>query len=619
MIVISLDGTWKAKPDLANKGDSEEWYKPSNYNEKDKSLLDINIPNSFNILEGYEIFEGIFWHFYCFDLIQSDIDDSYDYFLNFKGSNYITNVWLNGDYLGKFEGGFTPFNLRIKSRLKANRNFLAVRVDSTRRKGQIPDYTFDWLNWGGIYRGVELLILNKNRVQDVKIKTTLNSTTECIIEVLYKTIGETSIRWEILDTDHTTILFEGTENKNSGEGSFSLTFKNPKLWCPDTPHLYYLKIYSTLSKTSDDLIFESTFGIRQIEIRGIYIYLNKRRFYLKGICLHEEYLPYGRTIPYKQREQDIKNMKSLGINALRTAHYSHDEDLIEICDKLGMLILEEIPVYWFCSYKGPKTFKVAARQMRNLIKRDINHPSVIWWSVGNEVPIERRDCKIFFKRMMDWTRRFDDTRIVTFVSNKMICDLTKRYADVGAINAYFGWYYGSPKMIKSIVDIIHVPIFNKPLFYTEFGAGAKYGFHAEYKEQVKFSEEKQLYVLDYTIRTLNSIDYLAGWFIWSYRDFRSFLRENEFQQGFNRKGIVSGEKNEKKLIYYRIPKIINETRKLIHFKLFSVLIWALLFPFAYIITYLIDFLFEIGQKKRMDSGKKLDAKRILKEKSNKSP
>ncbi len=609
---IELDGKWKCKADKGNVGIEEEWFKPKNYDPLENDLLDIHIPNSFNLLEGYDIYEGIFWHFHEFNLTYSEDKTSFNNFINFQGANYITQAWLNGVYLGEFHGGFTPFRFKITQQLKKKNNLLVVRTDNTRRKGQVPDYCFDWFNWGGIYRSVELLRLHKNRITDIVIKTTVKSLQESIIEIKYNIIGNLSFRWQILDTDHKSVLFEGDVLQKNRKGELSQIIKKPELWSPDNPNLYYLKVISKNPESSGEILYETHFGIRQIEIKGKYVYLNKKRIYFKGISLHEEYHPYGRTIPYEKREKDIKNMKSLGLNALRTAHYSHDEALNEIADNLGILILEEIPVYWFGDYKSNETFKVAAKQMRNLIKRDINHPSVVWWSVGNEVPIEMRECSRFFKRMMDWVRRFDDTRIVTFVSSRMFCDLTKRYADVGAINMYWGWYKGSVKMINTIVDIVHTPIFDKPLFYTEFGAGAKYGFHADQTRQKKFSEEKQLQVLDYTIRTLNSKDYIAGWFIWIYRDFRSLIKQEKYQKGFNRKGIVS-EKNQKKLMYYRLPHIINKKRKLISSRLISSLLWCIFFPFAYLLTYLGDVVGASGHIKRINKGKETERERLQKQ------
>jgi beta-glucuronidase len=515
-------------------------------------------------------------------------------------------VWLNGNYLGKHEGGFVPFEFNVNKVIKQSDNVLVVMTDNTRKHGQVPDFSFDWFNYGGIYRDVELLALPKNRVEDVVIKTILESRAKSRIEVGFKVHGNLSFQWQILDSDEQTVLFEGNFSEITDQGNFSVTFSNPQLWSPDTPNLYYLRILNEAGKE----LFNTHFGIREIEVKGNYVFLNKRVIYMKGVSLHEEQVPYGRTIPYEMREQDVKNMKALGFNALRTAHYSHDESLIDIADKLGILILEEVPVYWACDFKSNDVFKTAAKQARSLVKRDINHPSVIWWSVGNEVPIERIECARFMRRLMDWVRRFDDTRIVTYVSNKMICDLTKRHADIAAINLYFGWYYGSPKMVSTILDVMRTPIFNqKPIFYTEFGAGAKYGYRPGWEKQEKFSEEKQLHVLDYTIRTLNSKPYLAGWFIWIYRDFRSLLRQNEFQQGFNRKGIVS-DQNEKKLIAHRVPQILTRTRKLVNTKYLGVILWILLYPIAFLFTYITDLLMKYGQQNRIESGKKKDKARI---------
>ena len=378
MDAISFNGKWKCKPDPKNIGLKSEWFTPQNYKDSDVNLLDIEIPGSFNSLVGFEVYEGVFWHFYSFNLDSAKIKDKLDYYVRFKGSSYNTKVWVNGEYLGEHDGGFTPFQFKIKESLKTSKNLIAVRTDNTRRRGQLPDISFDWFNWGGIYRGVDLLLLNKNRLTDVVIKTPLKSRNECQIEVSYKIIGSVSFRWQILDIDQKNVLFEGNASDNTRVGRFLLTYNNPKLWSPENPNLYSIKLISTLPESKDEVFYESHFGIRQIEIQGVYVYLNKRKFYFKGICLHEEYMPYGRAIPYEKREEDIRNMKSLGLNALRTAHYSHDEDLMDIADKLGLLILEEIPVYWHCDFKSNETFKTAAKMMRNLIKRDNNHPSVGW-------------------------------------------------------------------------------------------------------------------------------------------------------------------------------------------------------------------------------------------------
>ncbi|TFG00660.1 MAG: hypothetical protein EU541_01615 [Promethearchaeota archaeon] len=608
---ISLSDNWKCKSDYDNVGIKERWYIPKNYDQNDPNLLNLEIPMSFNTLSRFEVYEGIFWHFYEFEINRDNLDE-YDFFkLNFEGSNYNTKVWLNGFFLGEHDGGFTPFYFNFKDHLNTSQNFIAVRTDNIRKNNRIPSISFDWFNWGGIYRDVSLEFVPRNRIKDIIIKTELESRRQALIEITFNVIGTLSIKWEILNSQQTKTLFKGNMEEISREGRISLTINNPKLWSPNNPYLYYLKISDS---TADEILYESNFGVREIEIKGTSIYLNKKRIFMKGVSLHEELLPYGRTIPYEERVKDIRSMKKMGFNALRTAHYSHDESLIDIADKEGILILEEVPVYWACNFSGPKaneTFKTAAKMMRNLIKRDINHPSVIWWSVGNEIPIERPWVSRFMKRLMQWTRMHDNTRIVTYVSMKLFSDLTRRYADVATINFYFGWYIASARLVSLMLDVMRTPAFNKPWIYTEFGAGAKYGFHADWEKQLKFSEERQLHVLDYSIRTFNAKKYLAGWFIWIYRDFRSFLRQNVHQQGFNRKGIVS-EKNEKKLICKRFPQIMHEKRKLLNTKVLGIFLWIILYPLAYILTFLIlDAGFIFGDNVRIEKMKKIEKKRLL--------
>ncbi|MFW9945333.1 MAG: glycoside hydrolase family 2 protein [Candidatus Odinarchaeota archaeon] len=597
MKVVSLNGTWKCKPDFDDIGIEKGWYLIENYSNNGNSLIDIQIPNSFNLLKNFEVFEGIFWHFYQFNMNESVDINNHIYQIRFKGSNYKTQVWLNGAFLGEHNGGFTPFYVNISKHLTQKDNFLVIRVDNVRKKDRIPPIFFDWFNWGGIYRDVDLLLLNKNRIKEIVIKTTLDTLNVCNIKIIYKIIGFLSFKWQILDSNHSNTLYEGDIFKGSGLGNIILKMSNPKLWSPDNPYLYYLKIINISSEIKEDILYESYFGVRQVEVIGSNILLNKRKIRLKGVSLHEEYMPFGRTIPYEKRLEDIKTIKSLGFNALRTAHYSHDEDLLEIADKIGILILEEIPVYWNCNFKSNAVFKVAARILRELIKRDINHPSVIWWSVGNEIPIHKRECSRFVRRLMMLARTYDDTRIVTYVSRKLITDLTRRFADVATINTYFGWYFGHERMLSLFLDIMNAPFFTKPWIFTEFGAGAKYGFHDDWRNQTKFTEERQLQLLDYTIRTINSKEYFAGWLIWIFRDFRSLMKSGEYQQGFNRKGIVSEKSYEKKLIFYRIPKLIENQRKALNTKVLGIILWIIFFPFSYLVlTHLITILSDLHGK-----------------------
>ncbi len=328
-----------------------------------------------------------------------------------------------------------------------------------------------------------------------------------------------------------------------------ITLENPSLWTPNNPELYELKI--KLNGSEEEEVHR--FGIRQINTKGSNIFLNHKPIKIKGASLHEELMPYGRNYPVEERRKDLISMKSLGFNALRTAHYSHNEILIDIADEEGLLVFEEIPLYWDCSFSNEHTVKLAASMIRDLIKRDINHPSVIAWSVGNEIPTERLDCQRTITLLMDLARNYDNSRFVTYVSNRYMGDTLRRKADITCQNGYFGWYVASVYQLNFVLDVIYQTSPKKPIILTEFGAGARLGVR---DPNIKFSEDNQARIISYTIQVLNSKPYVAGWFVWLYRDFRSHLRTNDYQEGFNRKGLVD-EKNRKKLIARVMPEYVD--------------------------------------------------------------
>jgi beta-glucuronidase len=336
----------------------------------------------------------------------------------------------------------------------------------------------------------------------------------------------------------------------------------PKIWGIGDPHLYILKV-SWDAPAGEKRV---RFGIRTITIRGQQVFVNGRPVRLRGVNLHEEQMPFGRPYPRELRERDLRAMLSLGFNALRSAHYPHDEMLPELCDELGIVLLEEIPVYWDCDFANPRVFRLAARMLKELITRDFNHPSVIAWSCGNEIPVEQFACDQFIRREMAWVRRFDMSRIVFYVGMRFWCDTTRRHGDVCGVNEYFGWYYLTTRNLSGFLDVVRASRPTAPWFITEFGGDAKFGYRDSTSDPAKFSEDKQASIIADQIRTLNAKPYVAAWFIWIYRDFRSPLRTNQYQQGFNRKGLVS-DANEQKLVARVMPRIINAVnpRVRVHF------------------------------------------------------
>ncbi|MHA1797751.1 MAG: glycoside hydrolase family 2 protein [Candidatus Helarchaeota archaeon] len=582
---LNLNGYWSYRHASLNEGIKNKWFQISFIKKNSKNK--VKLPNCWNYIKEngqypYLEYEGVMWFFR--DFIHEEIKKEHDYFLHFKGANYLTNVWLNASYLGKHEGGFLPFKFKINDVLKNGINFLAVRVENLRKSDRIPCEGFDWYNYGGIYRDVFVENVNKIRFGKFKIKTDKLLRNKAIIEINFEQTQNFNFSWEIYLNDH--LVSKGAYQKGEKKDKLKISINQPKLWSPNNPTLYSIRIENEITKK----VTEFKFGIRIVELRTGKLFINKRKIYLNGVSLHEELVPHGRAIPISERRKDIISMKRLGFNALRTAHYSHDESLIELADELGIFILEEIPIYWSIDFANPKIFKLGIKMINALIERDYNHPSVIMWSLGNEIPAENKYCRHVMRHLYLFARRKDDSRIITHVSNRLWGDFLRKNADIICLNLYLGWYLLSEKHLNFILEMIKDSE-KKPFFITEFGAGAKFGFHSN--ELERFSEEKQASILSHSIKTFNSKNWIQGHFIWIYRDFKSPLRTNKYQQGFNRKGIVS-EKNEKKIIARAYNAVKKKKFRLRRFRFLSIFIG---FAMKWIEGFLYDVILSMIAKK----------------------
>jgi beta-glucuronidase len=546
-----LSGEWRGRPDPDAAGEASQWYLPANSN-SGGAWETTNVPSCWNCTPGYERYEGMFWYSTDFDLPANSPEQETETVLRFLAVNYACRVWVNGHEIGSHEGGYLPFEFTVPADVLTWSNRLVVRVDNIRSSKRIPGVVFDWYNYGGIVRDVQLICRSPKHFRHVQVRTALPENGVSSVTVGYAQTEPFAFRW-IVESEGRTMA-EGILDSATLAAEFSIEINEAKIWSPDTPNLYVLRLIPIPENAATGR--EVTFGIREIRVSGMRIYLNGVPIKFCGVSLHEELLPYGRAIPAEERFQDVKDIKALGFNAIRTAHYTHDEALIEAADRIGLLVFEEIPVYWEIDYSDPAVFDLAERMLRDMVDRDVNHPSVVLWSVGNEVPVDRPDCDHFIRRSMDIVRALDPTRIVTYVSCRYLIDKTRRASDACCLNSYVGWYYGQDEDLASYLLSARTTAPDKPWIITEFGACAQHGF-SDSLSKAKYSEVRQEEFLIHYIRTINSMDWISGWFIWIYRDFRSPLRTHPRQQGFNRKGIVS-EKREPKKICAHFPELLEE-------------------------------------------------------------
>lgn len=603
----SLNGDWNLLVDRQNVGVKNQWFDPQILQIRLKNSQDvykISVPSNFNTISDLFHYAGVVWYHRVIPAIE--ISPDLDYSLKFEGINYIADIWMNGEKIGHHEGGFLPFEICIprKFLLEDQPNEMIVRVDAGVKADGIPGESCDWFNWGGIHRNVFLRATSPHRFDTFQITSSfetahpsqanitvtfqlhqfsailaeiqkdpeLSSQPSLVVKVTSlgilhskkgnrpHTVFEQTFRWDQLQPESSGYILQ-----NSTVRSLWFQIDNPQLWSPKHPHLYELQLDVSLPSNPHILPLNescsSRFGIRSIAVHGANLLLNHAPFKMQGVSLHEEQEPFGRHYSAEMRKNELLTMKSMGFNALRSAHYTHDEILCHLCDEIGLVLFEEIPLYWNIQFSNPKTMKLAGRMIYDMIQRDFNHPSVILWSIGNEVPVENKNCRQAMITLMNWARKCDPTRLVTYTSCRLTSDFLRRKSDISAVNFYFGWYYLAAQHLGPFLDMVYYATNpNVPVLLTEFGAGAKFGVR---DPEEKYSEDNQAQVLVRQIQVLNSKPYIAGWFIWIYRDFRSGLRLNKFQQGFNRKGIVS-ELNEPKLVARIMPRIIRSTLTKIH-------------------------------------------------------
>uniref|UniRef100_UPI0025BB97F1 glycoside hydrolase family 2 TIM barrel-domain containing protein n=1 Tax=Flavobacterium sp. TaxID=239 RepID=UPI0025BB97F1 len=291
---------------------------------------------------------------------------------------------------------------------------------------------------------------------------------------------------------------------------------------------------------------------RTIETQEDKILLNGKPIFLRGISIHEENAKGGRAHTEEDALRLLNWAKELGCNYVRLAHYPHNENIIRVADKMGLMVWEEIPVYWTVEFTNTDTYKNAEEQLTAAITRDKNRACIIIWSMANETPIS--DARnTFIKNLVDHTKSLDNTRLISAALLTQtgadgfgtINDEIGQYLDLISFNQYLGWYGGK---LENAEKIFWKTKYNKPVIVSEFGGDAKQGLHGEKNE--RWTEEYQEYLYIQNLKMIENIPHLSGLSPWILVDFRSPKRLLPgIQDGYNRKGLISNDGNKKKAFY----------------------------------------------------------------------
>ena len=469
-------------------------------------------------------------------------------FLRFGAVDYVAYVYLNGHYVGRHEGGFTPFAFEVTGLLRDGENRITIGADAERGPDTVPPTVTDWETYGGVTRPVLLIQTPQTYVDDAWLRLTRDGRIAVNLRLDGPAAAGRPVRVEIAALHFTMTGTTGPD------GSWSATVPAPRglrLWSPDSPTLYDVRF------VAGEDVLPDRIGFRTIEVRGEDILLNGRPIFLRGVSMHEEELgtnPTRAMTPAAARALLTEARDGLHANFVRLAHYPHSEVTTRMADELGLLVWSEIPVYWRVNFARPETLALARQMLAENIARDRNRAAIVLWSVGNETP--QGDARLaFLCALVHDVRALDDSRLVTAAllsrregNVQTIDDPLAGDLDVMAVNTYNGWY-GNDRL-ADLPGIEWRSPFHKPLIFSELGADALAGFHDTSATPRKFSEEYQAEYYRQTLAMADRIPFLRGMSPWILKDFRSPRRQNPlFQQGWNRKGLIS-ETGRRKLAFY---------------------------------------------------------------------
>ena len=459
-------------------------------------------------------------------------------FLRFGAVDYRTHVYLNGHYAGEHEGGFTPFAFEVTGLLRDGDNRLTVAADSERTAADVPPPVTDWENYGGITRPVSLILTPATFIDDAWVRLARDDRIAATVKLNGADAGGKPVSVRVPALSLTLSGHTAADGSWTGEAPAPRALKR---WSPERPTLYDVSFESADDRLTDRV------GFRTIEVRGRDILLNGKPVFLRGVSIHAEEFgenPTRAITPQAAHALLTEAKQGLHANFVRLAHYPHPETMLRTADELGLLVWSEIPVYWQVDFANPQTLATALRMQSESILRDRNRASIIIWSVGNETPVsDARNA--FLRRLVANARTLDPSRLVSaaLLSDRKgniqtVADPLAADLDVIAVNTYNGWY--TPDPLSTLPSIQWREPVEKPLVFSEFGAGALAGFHDPSPNPHKFSEEYQAEYYRRTLEMASKVPFLRGMSPWILKDFRSPRRQNPtYQQGWNRKGLES--------------------------------------------------------------------------------
>jgi len=513
--------------------------------------------------------------------------------LHFQGAGQTTSLWVGSTLVGTHKGGYDEFDFDITETIRQlpvsetkDGVQIAVCCDNTPDRDRIPSEYSDFCLYGGLYRHVNLVYLPAVSLGAVRITPTVapDGSARVVIESkLYNPSGQGArceISVEVTDAQSHSVHRSSQTLTAWNEFARLAEFRvaSPKLWSPESPHLYRCRVI--LSSPAGHTRLDERFGVRQIEfVEHGPFKLNDKRILLRGTQRHADHAGVAAAMSDNLVREEMRMIREMGANFIRLAHYQQDRLVLDLCDELGLMVWEEVP--WCRAGVGDEAFKQNVRDtLDHMIDQHYNHPSIILWGLGNEDDwpeeyprLDQQAIRSFMTEMRDRAHQLDDSRLTAFRRCDFACDIP----DVYSPSIWAGWYRGNFREYEQSLDEWRNRV--KRFIHIEWGAESHAGRHSEDPEAVlhkvptgtgtderdmdylstggivrvsrdgDWSENYACELFDWHLKTQEKLDWLTGASQWIFKDFASPLRTGNPIPRVNQKGLVERDLAKKESYY----------------------------------------------------------------------
>lgn len=574
MTVLWVAVSLSAQREMKTINDGWEFRKPA-----DTEWTSVNIPHTFN-LDAYRqpnYYQGK--GLYRRVLTLPEVDPHRRYYLKIDAASKAAEVTVNGKSAGSHAGGYTAFVVDVTDYIQKE-NIIEITVDNGRK--DITPISADFTFWGGIYRDVWLVSTPEQhfRMDNMGSDGVFVSTPE-----VNEQRGKIQVKGEVTNDAETSVTLEVQNQIYSPQGDLLQTRKqkvklkagetrefgyvsdviaNPDLWSPETPSLYKVKT-QLLNPKTNEVIDEKTnkVGFRWFAFDGNKGFsLNGKPYKLCGVNRHQDQAPVGVALDDEAHRRDIRLIKELGCNFIRISHYPQDDAIVEMCDELGLLAWEEIPIINIVP-DTPGYADNCELNLREMIRQHYNHPSIIAWGYMNEIlltvpPVdspEWQPCKertvALAQRLEAALKEEDSSRVsvMAFNMTNLYNEIGLDLEDVVGWNLYQGWYVDKLEDFNKWCEDQHRRYPHHPMIISEWGAGSDHRLHTTEGRAFDFSMEYQQTYVEHYLPFIEEKEWISGCTYWNFIDFNVAARQESMPR-VNNKGLFYNDRTPKDVAYY---------------------------------------------------------------------